>query len=100
VVGEAPVRFRVPGTQTWLDLTADPDREAFVEFHNLCERNPSVRFEPLYQQQADYLAATERTKLFCGGNQAGKTTIGIVDDVIQAVDLEAVPTHLKAVQAF
>lgn len=64
------------------------------------EQNPLLRFWPLYQQQADFLAATERTKLFAGGNQAGKTTIGVVDDLIQAVDRDCLPEHLKAFKHF
>jgi hypothetical protein len=34
-------------------------------------------------------------KLFLGGNRSGKTTCGIVDDLIQAVDREFVPPWLQ-----
>lgn len=34
-------------------------------------------------------------KAFFGGNQSGKTIGGLADDVIQALDLEALPMHLR-----
>jgi hypothetical protein len=37
----------------------------------------------------------EPLKAFLGGNRSGKTTVGIVDDLIQAIDHDAVPEHLK-----
>lgn len=38
------------------------------------------------------------TKLFIGGNRSGKTTGGVVDDIVQAVDRSAVPPHLQRVK--
>lgn len=34
-------------------------------------------------------------KMFLGGNQSGKTTAGIADDLIQALDEDMIPPHLK-----
>jgi hypothetical protein len=41
------------------------------------------------------LAAREPLKGFFGGNGAGKSWIGTLDDVIQLVDREVVPKHLQ-----
>jgi phage terminase large subunit-like protein len=37
-------------------------------------------------------------RLFLGGNRSGKTTATMVDSIIQAVDDDFVPSHLKAVK--
>jgi phage terminase large subunit-like protein len=41
-----------------------------------------------------------QTKIFYGGNQSGKTWCGLADDIIQAIDREAVPKHLRAYKKF
>lgn len=68
---------------------------SLVELDELIDKNPLQVFEPKYQQQTDFLAAGRvGTKMFAGGNQAGKTTIGLADDLIQAVDRDCLPEHL------
>lgn len=67
--------------------------ELLAEYDEILENNPLEGFEP-YQKQSDFLSALEPTKAFFGGNRAGKTEIGIVDDLIQAVDRQSLPEHL------
>src|SRR5207244_2278398 len=57
------------------------------------EANPLLRYEP-HPKQKLFHATSVYTKVFYGGNRSGKTTAGIVDDIIQAIDREIVPSHL------
>lgn len=41
-----------------------------------------------------------QTKCFFGGNQSGKTWGGLADDIIQALDREALPPHLVGYKRF
>lgn len=63
------------------------------------EANPLLRYEPHEKQKAFHGAQTF-TKGFFGGNRSGKTTAGIVDDIIQAVDTKAIPDHLLEFKKF
>jgi hypothetical protein len=56
--------------------------------------NPLQLAEP-YPKQREFLAAREPLKGFFGGNGAGKSWVGALDDVIQLVDREVVPAHLQ-----
>jgi phage terminase large subunit-like protein len=73
--------------------------EALKRFQIIRERNPLEAFEP-HPKQEQFLGAHARTKLFVGGNQSGKTTACLVDDILQAVDWEFVPEHLRAYKRF
>lgn len=99
-----------PSTSALADLRAvdlerladlPPDKrkkaeEALRRIQHVRERNPLVSFEvDRHPKQGQFLAARARTKLAIGGNQSGKTTVGLVDDVIQAVPEEFVPDHLR-----
>lgn len=64
------------------------------ELEGAFESNPLERFVPMVAQ-ADFLKAGARVKAYIGGNRAGKTTVGVVDDLVQAVDASAVPARLK-----
>lgn len=64
------------------------------------EANPLEAFDPLYRQQREYIASQARTKMFAAGNQAGKTTIGVADDLIQCLPMEFVPEHLRQFKFF
>lgn len=68
--------------------------EEFAALDALFEANPLQRFEP-YPKQQDFLASTDFRKAFFGGNRAGKTEIGVVDDLIQCVDRDVLPERLK-----
>jgi phage terminase large subunit-like protein len=48
-----------------------------------------------YPKQTAYLENRSLIKGFIGGNGTGKSTIGCIDDVIQIVDRDAVPSHLR-----
>lgn len=60
------------------------------------ERNPLELFRP-HGKQLDLLRHQGKGKitLFLGGNRAGKTTGGVVDDIIQSVDRDCLPDHLR-----
>lgn len=73
--------------------------DALREWADIFKANPLQRFEP-YAKQEMFLSASERTKAFFGGNRAGKTEIGIVDDLIQAVDRDCLPPHLARHKRF
>lgn len=76
--------------------TERADIEALLsELDAVYERNPLEAFRPLYDQQERYVASRARIKFFAAGLQAGKTTIGVADDVIQCLPAEFVPPHLR-----
>lgn len=64
------------------------------ELDRLFESNPLAFFRPHPKQQV-FLRAHTPVKAFLGGNRSGKTTAGIVDDLIQAVDRECLSEHLR-----
>lgn len=55
--------------------------------------NPLIGYEPHPKQRA-FHASHCSLKAFLGGNRSGKTTAGILDDLIQAVDRDVIPEHL------
>lgn len=63
------------------------------KFQKLVEANPLWRYEP-HPKQAEYHLANQYIAAFIGGNRSGKTTAGVVDDIIQAVDRAALPPWL------
>lgn len=70
-----------------------------AELDAIFEQNPLQRFEP-YPKQETFLASRDRIKAFFAGNRAGKSTIGVVDDLIQAVDEDCLPAHLRQFKKF
>lgn len=66
------------------------------ELRERLERNPLEVFQP-HDKQLELLQHQGHGKitLFLGGNRAGKTTGGIIDDIIQSVDRDSVPEHLR-----
>jgi phage terminase large subunit-like protein len=68
-------------------------RELLVAYEAQIQQNPLLKYEPHAKQQI-FHASRERLKAFLGGNQSGKTTAGILDDVIQAVDETCLPEWL------
>lgn len=62
--------------------------------------HPILSEKPPHWKQLAFHAMEQRFRAFFGGNQSGKTTAGLVDDIIQAVDEEAVPDHLKFVKRY
>ena len=63
------------------------------KFKALVETNPLWSYNP-HPKQHDYHCADTFIAAFIGGNRSGKTTAGVVDDIIQAVDREALPPWL------
>ena len=57
--------------------------------------NPLEAYVP-HVKQVVFHSSMEDLKVFLGGNRSGKTTAGIVDDLIQALDVGDVPEHLRA----
>ncbi len=57
--------------------------------------HPTLSERPVHWKQLEFHRMPYRDRYFFGGNQSGKTTAGLVDDIIQAIDLDAVPDHLK-----
>lgn len=66
-----------------------------AELGGTYHHNPLEAFNP-FPKQCEYLASRDRQKMFAGGNQSGKTTVGVVDDIVQCLPEEFVPPHLKA----
>lgn len=58
------------------------------------EDNPLLRYRPHPGQAAYHAIATNIGAVFAG-NRFGKTAVGLVDDLIQVCDREAVPEHLR-----
>lgn len=73
--------------------------EALAGLRAMREANPLAFYNPHPKQEA-FHGFTARRKGFFGGNQSGKTTAGLADDVIQAIDLDAVPDRLKGFKKF
>jgi phage terminase large subunit-like protein len=67
--------------------------EAIARVREAQEQNPLLFFKP-HKKQRHFLAAHTSVKAFLGGNRSGKTTAGIVDDLIQAVDRDVLSDHL------
>jgi hypothetical protein len=67
----------------------------------MLEANPLMGWEPAVSprdgrnRQAEFLAARETFKLYAGGNGAGKSNVGTVDDLIQLCDESSLPGHLR-----
>jgi phage terminase large subunit-like protein len=71
-------------------------REVLDELGVLFEQNPLQRFHP-HPKQREFLGLGRvPVKMFAGGNRAGKTTVGIVDDLIQCVDADCLPGWLRS----
>ncbi len=47
-----------------------------------------------HPKQLEFHAAKTKIKALIGGNRSGKSAAGVVDDLIQLVDREALPSHL------
>jgi phage terminase large subunit-like protein len=69
------------------------------EMLDLQRTNPLEGYNPYFQQAQLHQAATDLgcggMRGFFGGNRAGKTTAGIVDDLLEMVPRELIPGHLQ-----
>ncbi len=81
----------------------DKAEQAIRDLENAITANPLIRynnpvFGPVHQKQMRFhklVAQGLQEVAYMGGNQSGKTTSAILDDIIQAVDADVVPAHLK-----
>src|SRR6476620_6304647 len=58
------------------------------------KQNPLLKYEP-HPKQIRFHQSHEPLKAFLGGNRSGKTTAGILDDLIQSVDQDCLPESLQ-----
>jgi len=63
------------------------------------KRNPLLGYNP-WSAQWSFQTHSQRLRAFLGGNRAGKTTVGIADDVIQVTPREMVPQELWPVKRY
>lgn len=63
------------------------------EIEDIGEKSPISLYFPHDKQKA-FHSFDKRFKAFFGGNQSGKTTAGLADDLIQALSREYLPKHL------
>lgn len=68
-------------------------RELLAQYESALKRNPMLGYRP-HAKQVEFHRSDEQLKAFLGGNRSGKTTAGILDDLIQAVDADSLPDHL------
>jgi phage terminase large subunit-like protein len=76
----------------------DDQRQEALRLLEVYERslknNPLLGYVP-HPKQTEFHASREPLKAFLGGNRSGKTTAGIMDDLIQCVDTDCLPEHLR-----
>jgi phage terminase large subunit-like protein len=91
------MKFRLK-PEAWDRLSPLERREvegALRELEELRAQNPLTAYVP-HGKQVAFHSSADPLRAFLGGNRAGKTTAGINDHLIQALDPEWVPGHLKA----
>jgi hypothetical protein len=95
-----PLRERVRLLLPYAQRDPDVARELDGVLATL-EANPLMGWEPAISprdgrcRQAEFLEAKEPFKLYAGGNGAGKSNVGTVDDLVQLCDESAIPSHLR-----
>lgn len=67
---------------------------ALREWEVKAERDPLSLYFP-HKKQHLFHSFRSSVRCFFGGNQSGKTTCGLADDLIQALDEEDLPSHLR-----
>jgi phage terminase large subunit-like protein len=83
-----------------LSASERQEAEALLEaYGRQVEENPLQGYHP-HSKQRPFHRSKQPLKAFFGGNRSGKTTAGIVDDLIQAIDADAVPKHLVPYKCF
>lgn len=83
-------KFRIRGR---LDPNDAQALAYLQQLERLVEANPLHVFRPHRKQEA-FLRSRAKVRVFLGGNRAGKSTVGIVDDLINVLPKEYVPEHL------
>ena len=62
--------------------------------------HPTLSEMPPHLKQLSFHGLKSKAKFFFGGNQSGKTTAGLADDIIQAIPEHLVPDHLQEYKKF
>jgi phage terminase large subunit-like protein len=78
-------------------LPAEQQEEAAAileAYEGALRDNPLLGYRP-HPKQVEFHSSTLPLKAFLGGNRSGKTTAGILDDLIQCVDADCLPEHLR-----
>ena len=70
-------------------------REWLEQYEAALKANPLLGYTP-HSKQVIFHESRDQLKAFLGGNRSGKTTAGVLDDLIQACDRDAIPSHLAA----
>jgi hypothetical protein len=68
-------------------------------FNAALEANPLWAYKP-HPKQLAFHSAKVRLRVYFGGSRSGKTCGGVIDDLIQCVDKETVPDHLRRFKRF
>jgi phage terminase large subunit-like protein len=79
------------------DLPPSKQQEALEilqAYESKLRNNPLIGYRP-HEKQKEFHEGPEQLKAFLGGNRSGKTTAGIADNLIQTVDEDCLPAHLK-----
>jgi len=72
----------------------DEAHRLLQEYETALRQNPLLGYEP-HPKQRVFHESRLPLKAFLGGNRSGKTTAGILDDLIQCVDEDCVPETLR-----
>src|ERR1035437_2489544 len=82
-----------------LAALSEHDRELaeqeLLEIERAFRANPLLGYEPHAKQIEFHSPPYPPLREFFGGNRSGKTTATVVDSIIQAIDRDLVPDHLK-----
>jgi phage terminase large subunit-like protein len=74
-------------------------QQEIAQISQALEANPLWGYRP-HKKQLAFHSAKVRLRVYFGGSRSGKTAGGVVDDVIQCIDKESVPDHLKRFKRF
>lgn len=74
--------------------------QALADLDELRESDPLQFYHPAGVKHREFHGARTRIKAFLGGNQSGKSTTSIVDDLIQAVDRDCLAERLRPFKKF
>lgn len=77
----------------------DKALRALRDLENVAKEMPLAFYKP-HGKQVPFHSFKVRRKLFLGGNQSGKTTAGVVDCLIQTIDKNILPDHLRPYRSF
>lgn len=99
MVEDGPGGALPPGLRFEVDDPAALEDPAVLDL--LHRANASLVENPLHlyvphERQLPFHENRLKTKVFTGGNRSGKSTATVVDCLIQALDLDVVPEHLRA----